>query len=269
MRVGGIGRSLQACPTLQVRSSSRGEGRSIRSPSLLKRDGSVDLRFLCLPIFDEGFRSVLVELNLDKIEMWLALSDSSHGTADHKLSEILPALTKKQEVADKILQRLDMVNILASIISRSTEKIQQEIATDLGYGSAEPPRAGVKRSSADAPIAAPAPKALGAKPAGLGPVEEVTSLQSVELSERRKWGARLSAISTKAGAAAGINDQSRCTGLMPEEAARLKTMSFEAGGSRTIRKTFVTGRSLTSGQLLMDFVFIPQRSWRLCVTACT
>ena len=123
-------------------------------------------RFLCLPIFDEGFRSVLVELNLDKIEMWLALSDSSHGTADHKLSEILPALTKKQEVADKILQRLDMVNILASIISRSTEKIQQEIATDLGYGSAEPPRAGVKRSSADAPIAAPAPKALGAKPAG-------------------------------------------------------------------------------------------------------
>ena len=193
-------------------------------------------RFLCLPIFDEGFRSVLVELNLDKIEMWLALSDSSHGTADHKLSEILPALTKKQEVADKILQRLDMVNILASIISRSTEKIQQEIATDLGYGSAEPPRAGVKRSSADAPIAAPAPKALGAKPAGLGPVEEVTSLQSVELSERRKWGARLSAISTKAGAAAGINDQSRCTGLMPEEAARLKTMSFEAGGFRTIRQ---------------------------------
>ena len=79
-------------------------------------------RFLCLPIFDEGFRSVLVELNLDKIEMWLALSDSSHGTADHKLSEILPALTKKQEVADKILQRLDMVNILASMISRSTEK---------------------------------------------------------------------------------------------------------------------------------------------------
>ena len=79
-------------------------------------------RFLCLPIFDEGFRAVLVELNLDKIEMWLALSDSSHGTADHKLSEILPALTKKQEVADKILQRLDMVNILASMISRSTEK---------------------------------------------------------------------------------------------------------------------------------------------------
>ena len=181
-------------------------------------------RFLCLPLFDEVFRSVLAELNLDRIELWLSLANEGEGdTADHKLCLILSALTQKQEVMDQILSRLDMVNVLASMVSRSTEKIRREIAVDLGYGYAEP-----------ASIAAP--PAVGARPSGQGPIEEVLSIQVVEASERKKWGLRLQNICERAGAASGLNDAKRCAGLLPAEAARLKSLAFEAGGFRTIRQ---------------------------------
>ena len=194
-------------------------------------------RFLCLPLFDDVFRSVLAELNLDRIELWLSLADEGDGdTADHKLCLILSALTQKQEVMDQILSRLDMVNVLASMVSRSTEKIRREIAVDLGYGYAEPASIGAKRKPVASPLPTPAPLVVEARPSGQGPTEEVPSIQVVEASERKKWGLRLQKICERAGAASGLNDAKRCTGLLPAEAARLKSLAFEAGGFRTIRQ---------------------------------
>ena len=194
-------------------------------------------RFLCLPLFDDVFRSVLAELNLDRIELWLSLADDGDGdTADHKLCLILSALTQKQEVMDQILSRLDMVNVLASMVSRSTEKIRREIAVDLGYGYAEPASIGAKRKPVASPLPKPAPLVVGARPSGQGPTEEVPSIQVVETSERKKWGLRLQKICERAGAASGLNDAKRCAGLLPAEAARLKSLAFEAGGFRTIRQ---------------------------------
>ena len=194
-------------------------------------------RFLCLPLFDDVFRSVLAELNFDRIELWLSLADEGDGdTADHKLCLVLSALTQKQEVLDQILSRLDMVNVLASMVSRSTEKIRREIAADLGYGYAEPASIGAKRKPVASQLTTPAPVVVGARPSGQGPTEEVPSIQVVEASERKKWGLRLQKICERAGAASGLNDAKRCTGLLPAEAARLKSLAFEAGGFRTIRQ---------------------------------
>ncbi|CAL1134601.1 unnamed protein product [Cladocopium goreaui] len=137
---------------------------------------------------------------------------------------------------DQILSRLDMVNVLASMVSRSTEKIRREIAVDLGYGYAEPASIGAKRKPVVSPLPTPAPPAVGARPSGQGPIEAVPSIQVVEASERKKWGLRLQNICERAGAASGLNDAKRCAGLLPAEAARLKSLAFEAGGFRTIRQ---------------------------------
>jgi hypothetical protein len=96
-------------------------------------------RFLCLPIFDDTFRSVLKEVGLDRVEFWLAMSDDV-SSPDEKFSSFLPALTGDDQVINAALLRLDMVNLLADMVSRSAKRVQEEIATDLGYGSAEPPR---------------------------------------------------------------------------------------------------------------------------------
>ena len=74
-------------------------------------------RFLCPPIFDDSFRSVLRDLKLDHVEFWLAMSDDDFDSADAKLSAFLPALTSDQETLDKILVRLEMVNVLADMVT--------------------------------------------------------------------------------------------------------------------------------------------------------
>eukprot|EP00435_Cladocopium_sp_Y103_P043295 s699_g12.t1 len=122
------------------------------------------------------------------------------------------------------------------MVSRSTDRIQQEIASDLGYGSAEPPRVVSKRKLNEAQFVRPVPQAPGAKPSGSGSTEVIPSLQAVELSERKKWGMRLQRICERAGQNAALNDPTRCQGLTPAEATRLKSMAFEAGGFRTIRQ---------------------------------
>ena len=193
-------------------------------------------RFLCLPIFDDTFRSVLKEVGLDRVEFWLAMSDDDSASPDEKFSSFLPALTADDQVINAALLRLDMVNLLADMVSRSAKRVQEEIATDLGYGSAEPPRTGGKRSLDHVVHRAPVPLQVGKKPGGAGSTEVIPSIQDSENLERKRWGLRLKQICERAGASAGVNDPSRCIGLAPAEADRLKQLAFEAGGFRTIRQ---------------------------------
>ena len=129
-----------------------------------------------------------------------------------------------------------MANLLADMVSRSANRTQAEIASDLGYGLAEPPRIGAKRAAAQLVHDVPVPQQHGLPPAGLGSAAVVSSIQEVENSEKRKWGQRLQPIADKAGLAAKINDRSNCQGLQPAEADRLRSLAFEAGGFRTIRQ---------------------------------
>ena len=191
---------------------------------------------LKLPFFDDGFRDALTSLKIDKVEYWMALASDPNETADQKLSGMLPALTTDVEESDRILRRLDMVNTLASLVNQLSHKIQREIASDLGYGAADVAMARGKRPLDPSPPPVQQQGEIGVRPGGEGPREEIPSLQAVESSERRKWGSRLQQIAVRAGAAAEINNPARCQGLTPEEARRLKTMAFEAGGFRTIRQ---------------------------------
>ena len=193
-------------------------------------------RFLCLPIFDETFRVILRQLNLDHVEFWLAMSDDPVDAVDEKLSSFLPALTDDTDIIDQVLVRLDMANILADLISRSASRVQAEIASDLGYGSAETSVIGRKRPAALLTRDVPVPLQHGLPPAGSGTSAVVGSIQQAESSEKRKWGQRLQLIAGRAGDAARINDSSLCQGLQPAEAEKLKSMAFEAGGFRTIRQ---------------------------------
>ena len=102
-------------------------------------------RFLCLPIFHDDFRSVLRQLGLDHVEYWLALAGDESAMPDEKISALLPALTADQDILDKMLVRLDTVNLLAAMVARSAVKVKAEIAADLGYGYAEPPQVGSNR----------------------------------------------------------------------------------------------------------------------------
>ena len=166
----------------------------------------------------------------------MALADSSSG-ADDQLSRLLPALIEDHGTRGILLNRLELVNILASMVKSSAARINKEIASDLGYGAAQIAPVGSKRSRSDAPFRREElSQEVGRKPAGQGPAQAVQSLQGAEEAERRRWGLRLQAISARAGSAAGINDPRRCEGLTPAEADRLRRMVFEAGGFRTIRQ---------------------------------
>lgn len=193
-------------------------------------------RFLCLPIFDDDFRSVLRQLGLDHVEYWLALAGDESAMPDEKISALLPALTGDQDILDKMLVRLDMVNLLAAMVARSAAKVKAEIAADLGYGYAEPPRVGSKRPASSVEHSVPLSTVVDPKPVGLGSQVEVASIQEAESGEKKKWGMRLQQICQRAGTAAAINDPAKCAGLQPAEAARLKALAFEAGGFRTIRQ---------------------------------
>ena len=172
----------------------------------------------------------------DRIEFWMALADDESEPPDQKLSSVLPALTSKEEISDLVLKRLDMVCTLAMLVKQLAPNIKREIATDLGYGSAEVAAQRGKRALDPSPPTVRVAKAVGARPMGAGPKEEISSLQLVENSERKKWGHRLQQIAERAGSHAGINDPGRMVGITPDEAKRLRTMTFEAGGFRTIRQ---------------------------------
>ena len=193
-------------------------------------------KILCLPFFDVPFKDVLKDLKLDRVEFWMALDDGGDESPDQKIANVLPALTSDQDVVDALLGRSEMINTLASLVFRSSLRVRDEIAIDLGYGSAEVFLPSGKRALDPSPPAFSGPAQVGARPSGVGPQIEVSSLQAAEAAERRKWGQRLQAIADRAGAAAEINDPARSAGLTPDEVTRLRTMAFEAGGFRTIRQ---------------------------------
>ena len=155
-----------------------------------------------------------------------------------------------------MLLRLDMVNLLAAMVARSAKKVRAEIAADLGYGCAEPPRVGSKRPAGAVQHEVPLKTAIDPPPAGPGSCAEVASIQEAEGGEKKKWGLRLQQICQRAGSAAAINDPAKCAGLQPAEAARLKALAFEAGGFRTIRQNVRNWESLRSGLLLKASEFI-------------
>ena len=142
-------------------------------------------RFLCLPIFDDPFRGVLRDLKLDHVEFWLAMSDDASESADERLSAFLPALTDDQSVLDTILVRLEMVNILADMVTRSASRVQAENASDLGYGSAKPPRVGAKRAANQAILVAQPPGSFGMMPSGHGSTAQVSSIRTMRILKRR------------------------------------------------------------------------------------
>lgn len=139
------------------------------------------------------------------------MSDDDVESPDEKFSSFLPALTADDQVINAALMRLDMVNLLADMVSRSAKRVQEEIATDLGYGSAEPPRIG--GSPFQIVHKVPVPLQVGKKRGGAGSAEVIPSIQDSENLERRRWGLRPKQICEPAGASAGVSDPSRCIGL--------------------------------------------------------
>ena len=209
-----------------------------RGLSLLKppkMDRSI-AKILCLPFFDDAFKAALRDLKIDRVEFWMAMEDESEDTPAQKIANVLPALTSSHEISDKILARSDMINTLAGLVTSSATRMRDEIAIDLGYGSAETFLPSGKRALSISQPTAPTPAQVGGRPGGLGPQAEVSSLQAAEAAERKKWGQRLQSIADRAGSAAGINDPARSAGLSHDEVAKLRTMAFEAGGFRTIRQ---------------------------------
>ena len=193
-------------------------------------------KILCLPFFDDAFKASLRDLKIDRVEFWMALEDESDDSPAQKIANVLPALTSSQEISDKILARSDMINTLATLVTSSATRVRDEIAVDLGYGSAETFLPSGKRALSISQPTAPTPAQVGGRPGGLGPQAEVSSLQAAEAAERKKWGQRLQAIADRAGSAAGINDPARSAGLSHDEVTKLRTMAFEAEGFRTIRQ---------------------------------
>ena len=96
------------------------------------------------------------------------MSGDDAETPDAKISALLPALTGDQEILDQMLLRLDMVNLLAAMVARSAKKVRAEIAADLGYGCAEPPRVGSKRPAGAVQHEVPLKTAIDPRPAGPG-----------------------------------------------------------------------------------------------------
>eukprot|EP00438_Fugacium_kawagutii_P012249 Skav216865 [mRNA] locus=scaffold1042:253981:254343:- [translate_table: standard] len=94
------------------------------------------------------------------------MSGDDDHPAEDQLAEMLPALSSDQDVIDQVLNRLGMVQILASVIARSSDEVQRQIATDLGYGSADVKQGGIKRpapadgsAEEQAPVIGPLPLA--------------------------------------------------------------------------------------------------------------
>ena len=196
-------------------------------------------RILSLPLFDDEFVRALKLVRLDHVEFWLAVVDDRSVAVDSKLAGLVSASQEDQKAKDLLLNRLDLLTMLAHLIEKSRPRIEGEIATDLGFGmsfgsaKSGPPDQGGRLAIT---MGGEVPVLPAKRPAPTGSRVEVTSLQNEEQIEKTKWAARLRQIAQKAGDAAKINDTSCMPGVSRAEQEKLKAIVFEAGGHRTIRQ---------------------------------
>ena len=113
---------------------------------------------------------------------------------------------------------------------------------------------------------APLPLQVGKKPGVSGFAEVLPSTQDSKNLDRRRWCLSLEQICERAGASAGVNDPSRCIGLAIAEADLLKQL--KPAVSERSGRTWDTGKSSTSGQLLMVSEFTCPRSLHLKDQGC-
>ena len=196
-------------------------------------------RILSLPLFDDEFVRALRLVRLDHVEFWLAVVDDRSIAVDSKIAGLVSAAQEDQNAKDLLLNRLDLLTMLAHLIEKSRSRIEGEIATDLGFGmsfgSAKlgPPDQGGRLAIT---MGGEVPVLPAKRPAPTGSRVEVTSLQNEEKIEKARWAARLRQIAQKAGDAAKINDTSCMPGVSRAEQEKLKAIVIEAGGHRTIRQ---------------------------------
>jgi len=168
-------------------------------------------RILSLPLFDDEFVRALRLVRLDHVEFWLAVVDDRSIAVDSKIAGLVSAAQEDQNAKDLLLNRLDLLTMLAHLIEKSRSRIEGEIATDLGFGmsfgSAKlgPPDQGGRLAIT---MGGEVPVLPAKRPAPTGSRVEVTSLQNEEQIEKARWAARLRQIAQKAGDAAKINDTS-------------------------------------------------------------
>ena len=91
-------------------------------------------RILSLPLFDDEFVRALKLVRLDHVEFWLAVVDDRSIAVDSKLAGLVSASPEDQKAKDLLLNRLDLLTMLAHLIEKSRPRIEGEIATDLGFG---------------------------------------------------------------------------------------------------------------------------------------
>ena len=65
---------------------------------------------------------------------WLAVVDDRSIAVDSKLAGLVSASPEDQKAKDLLLNRLDLLTVLAHLIEKSRPRIEGEIATDLGFG---------------------------------------------------------------------------------------------------------------------------------------
>ena len=90
-------------------------------------------RILSLPLFDDEFVRALKLVRLDHVEFWLAVVDDRSIAVDSKLAGLVSASPEDQKAKDLLLNRLDLLTMLAHLIEKSRPRIEGEIA-DLGFG---------------------------------------------------------------------------------------------------------------------------------------
>ena len=195
-------------------------------------------RILSLPVFDDEFVRALRLTHLNHVEFWLAVVDDCSVAVDSKIAELVSASQEDQDAKDYLMQKLDLLMLLAHLIERSRPRIEGEIATDLGFGQSLSNAASGHQDRSSKQIAAPGvgPLVPAKRPAPSGSHVEISSLQKEENMERSRWALRLKQIALKAGEAAKINDTSCMPGVSRAEQDKMKTLVFESGGFRTIRQ---------------------------------
>ena len=194
-------------------------------------------RILSLPLFDDEFVRALRLVRFDHVEFWLAVVDDRSIAVDSKIAGLVSAAQEDQRAKDLLLNRLDLLTMLAHLIEKSRPRIEGEIATDLGFGmSFGCARSGPSDQGGRLAITmgGEVPVLPAKRPAPTGSRVEVTSLQNEEQIEKTKWAARLRQIAHKAGDgcsqdqryllhAWGLQGRTREVGIHPSHPTKSET----------------------------------------------